>query len=380
MSKKMCRLCKEPIITPSLLQMQPFPKAAQYYPIQEEFASDRGISLNVYQCASCNLLQLSNDTDLVSYYKEVITAASFSPTARESRLKEFQMFVNKFNLKGKNAIEIGSGKGAMVGILNDAGLKAVGLEYNKEFVKYATQNANTVLQGYLTDLDAGYNNKYDAFVSLNYIEHQPDTKAFIQKLYSITTEGAVGYITAPNVSYLLETDTLYEFVADHLIYFTQETIQRAFEMNGFDVIESEIINNKNDIALTVKRRVITPISGKTSVEKLIQELQIFTDKEHTQNRKVAIWGAGHRTLALLAMAKLKHITNIVDSADFKQGKYSPVTHIQIISPQELENSKIDTVIVMLPGIYPDEVIKNIHTFKKKFLTYKLEGNTLVEVM
>ena len=80
------------------------------------------------------------------------------------------------------------------------------------------------------------------------------------------------------------------------------------------------------------------------------------------------------------MAKLKHITNIVDSADFKQGKYSPVTHIQIISPQELENSKIDTVIVMLPGIYPDEVIKNIHTFKKKFLTYKLEGNTLVEVM
>ena len=380
MHKFQCRLCKDIVTQKSLLTMSPFPKAAQFYPEKEEFSRDKGITLNIYQCSSCNLLQLSDDTEIVSYYKEVITAASISPTARNSRLNEFQTFVKKFNLDSKKTIEVGCGKGAMVGILNDAGLDAIGLEYNKEFVNIANENNNSVIQGYLTELDKSHHNLYDVFISLNYIEHQPDTKAFIKMLYAITTQNAVGYVTAPNVEYLLRTDTLYEFVADHLIYFTQESMQLAFEMNGFKVIKNEIINNENDIALTLKKRVIKNIEGKESVNSLIEELNNFVEEEHRQQRKIAIWGAGHRTLALLAIAKLKNISAIVDSADFKQGKFSPVTHIKIISPLELENSDIDTVIVMLPGIYPDEVIKSIKKFKKVFKTLKLEDNTLVEVL
>lgn len=374
MSKKKCRLCYEAITQEPLLSMSPFPKAAQYYPKKSEFEEDRGITLEVYRCMACDLLQLCSES--VSYYKEVITAASFSPSARQARLNEFKSFVEKYSLHGKKAIEVGSGRGAMVGILSDAGLDAVGLEYNQEFVDAASTN---VMQGYLCDLDESHKNKYDVFVSLNYIEHQPDTKAFIKSLYEITSDDAIGYITAPNVSYLLKTHTLYEFVADHLIYFTEESMRRAFEMNGFEVLESSIINNENDIALSVKKRTPKAIEGKESVDKLIKSLQEFMSEQKKENKKVAIWGAGHRTLALLAMAKLDNITNIVDSADFKQGKFSPVTHIKIISPKELEDSDIDTVIVMLPGLYPDEVIKNIKTFKRKINTLKLLDNHLVEV-
>jgi len=374
---KYCRLCKNDInVEPSLI-MNPFPKAAQYYPQEDEFKDDKGIDIEIYQCPNCNLLQLCAEP--VSYYKEVITAASFSKDAKISRLKEFSSFVESFNLKGKSAIEIGCGKGPMIDILNQSGLNTIGLEYNNEFVKFGKDQGRDIIQGYLTNLSPEDTMKYDVFISLNYIEHQPDIKVFIQSLLKITTDDAVGYITAPNVSYLLKTNTLYEFVADHLVYFTEETMRRAFEINGFEVIKSEIINNENDIALTVKKRKVLPICGKEAVEDLMISLVNFTTNEYKIGNKVAVWGAGHRTLALLSISKIKYISKIIDSADFKQGKYSPVTHIPIISPEDVEKSDIDTIIVMVPGLYPDEVIKTIKSFKKKFNIYKLEDNKLIKV-
>jgi 2-polyprenyl-3-methyl-5-hydroxy-6-metoxy-1,4-benzoquinol methylase len=374
---KICRLCKNEITNPPSLSMTPFPKAAQYYPEEKEFSDDLGIVLEVYQCSCCNLIQLCSTS--VDYYKEVITAASFSEDSKAFRLKEFCALVEQFNLQGKKAIEVGCGKGPMLDILTQAGLQVFGLEFSPEFTEYAKSCGRNVIEGYLNDLDAEYNSKFDVFISLNYIEHQPDTQLFIQNLARITSEEAVGYITAPNVEYLLRTNTLYEFVADHLIYFTQETMCRAFETNGFKVLKSELINNDNDIALIVKKRKIKTISGHDKVAALINSFNNLVNSVHVDGRKVAIWGAGHRTLALIALANPKGIACIVDSADFKQGKFSPVTHLPIISPLEFQNSDIDTIIVMLPGIYPDEVIKTIKKYQRSIKTYKLQDNTIVEV-
>jgi 2-polyprenyl-3-methyl-5-hydroxy-6-metoxy-1,4-benzoquinol methylase len=376
MSNFNCRLCKTLIDSSSLFAMGPFPKAAQYYPEVSEFENDIGIQLEVFKCTSCDLLQLGCDP--VPYYKEVITAASFSKDARLARLEELSYFVNLFELKGKKVIEVGSGKGGMIDIMNEAGMVAEGLEYSEDSVSFARNSKVSVIQGYLNDLGSEFDSKYDGFISLNFIEHQPDTKSFIQSLSKITKPGAVGYITAPNVNYLLETNTLYEFVADHLIYFTEETMRRAFEINGFDIVKSSIINNKNDISLIVKKRDFPQISGKKDVLLLSHQLKNFVVDECSKGKKLAVWGAGHRTLALLSIANINEITFIVDSADFKQGKYSPVMHTKIVSPEALAESDIDIIIVMVPGLYPDEVVKTIRSFEKTFVIYKLQDNKLIK--
>ena len=45
---------------------------------------------------------------------------------------------------------------------------------------------------------------------------------------------------------------------------------------------------------------------------------------------------------------------VVDSAKFKQGKYTPATHIKIVGPEMLESEPVDAVIVMAAS-YSDEV-------------------------
>ena len=82
-------------------------------------------------------------------------------------------------------------------------------------------------------------------------------------------------------------------------------------------------------------------------------------------------------MALLSLSKFKKIEYIVDSAKFKQGKYSPINHNKIVPPETLKRKKIDLLIVMVPGIYPDEVIKTVKRMNLNLKIAKLEDNRII---
>jgi|TARA_B100001964_G_scaffold222972_1_gene268436 2-polyprenyl-3-methyl-5-hydroxy-6-metoxy-1,4-benzoquinol methylase len=353
-----CRLCGRALTADPILALNGMPRAAQFYPTDEELSSDKGIALDIYQCGNCGLVQ--HCLDPVSYYKEVITATSFSEKTRLTRLEQMTHLVTAFNLKGKKALEVGSAKGHMLDIMSEAGMDAVGIEFSAESVAVGRAAGRTMIQGYIGDLDLVEGGPYDAFISLNYFEHLPDPASIIEKIYANTTTEGVGFVTVPNLEYLLESNCLYEFVADHLSYFTQQTLSHAFEAHGFDVLECELINERNDIAITVQKRAQLALTDRYSeILKLSQDLRKTVSDYVDQGKKVAVWGAGHRTLALLALSELDDLSFVVDSAVFKHGKRTPVLHLDIVAPERLLKGEIDLIIIMVPGLYPDEVLQTI---------------------
>jgi len=58
-------------------------------------------------------------------------------------------------------------------------------------------------------------------------------------------------------------------------------------------------------------------------------------------------------------SKIKYI---IDSAPFKQNKYTPATHLPIVPPEFFYSNPVDGIIIMA-GSYSDEVSKII---RKKF--------------
>ena len=375
MNSNNCRLCGSELFPSPLLQLEGMPRAAQYFPEKDEFEQDKGIALNVYQCSACGLVQLNIEP--VGYFREVITAASFSDKTRLSRLNQMKEFVNKCGLYGKKVLEIGSGKGDMLDVLEEAGLKAVGLEASAKSVEIGKSAGRKMIHGYIGDLNKINGYPFDAFVSFNYLEHLPEPGNIIRSIYANTTPNAVGLITVPNLDYLLETRCVYEFVADHLSYFTKKTLTYAFERNCFEVLECYTINENNDIALVVKKREALDISGHFSeVEELIKNLQQIVADYKSQNKKVAVWGAGHRTLALLGLSKLKNIEYVIDSAKFKQGRFTPILHLNIVPPEHLKEKKVDLVIVMVPGLYPSEVLKTLTQMNVGVDIAVLRGNKI----
>ncbi len=352
--KNQCRLCSSRDLI-SICILPGFPKAAQFFINSDlsNLSEDASVTLEVMQCKSCSLVQLMNDP--VWYFRDVITAASLSEASKAKLASEWMPFIEKYELCGKSSIEIGSGRGDFLEVLKRLELSTYGLEHSAENIKYCLEKGLQVSQGYL--IDCGLTKKYSLVVCNNFLEHQPNTGEFIKSLAKLLDKDGILYLSVPNFEYLLAKNCLYEFVADHLVYFTQESLRIACEMNGLDVLEGYQKNNGNDVVVVCKKRA--PIDITKSVEvvgEIMQSLVECVKKNQSQGKRVAVWGAGHRALALMSIANLDAIEFVIDSADFKQGKLTPRLHKKIISPQEFLHSGCECVIVMLPGSYASQVV------------------------
>ncbi len=82
-----------------------------------------------------------------------------------------------------------------------------------------------------------------------------------------------------------------------------------------------------------------------------------------RNDKIAVWGASHQAFFVLSQIKsVKAFEFIIDSAEMKQGKYSPVSHLPVVSPAVVDFSSLAFILVTA-GSYSDEVCRQL---KEKF--------------
>lgn len=357
-----CRLCLRPLDNDKVIQIGPFPKAAQYYPEPEEFADERGVLLNLVECPGCGLTQLTNDP--VEYFRQVITAASLSPAVRKQRLELFAALRRDYPKEASlQVLEIGCAGGDNLHLLHEIGFAPFGIEF--ELCRPLGEiSPNGILNQYLLDLDTSYHDRYDLLVSFNYLEHQPDPRAFLAKCHVLLNFDGRLLLTVPNLDFLLDSCSGHEFVIDHLLYFTANSLETALRLSGFQLLDLQVINNRYDIQIVARKRRPSPIlASKTAVDELVVQLNRRLEEFATAGQKVAVWGAGHRTLALLSLANHRLIHCIIDSAKFKHYKYAPLSHLQILPPEILldPNCGIDAILVMVPGIYPMEVIQKIYS-------------------
>ncbi len=351
------------------------PPAAQFFPDAASLKSDKGVDLEVFQCSNCGLVQLSSDP--VSYYKEVVRSVSFSKEMKALRKKQFDNFVKKFSLEGKKVIEIGCGRGEYLSIIQQSGLEAYGLEAGEESVKHCIKNGLKVSQGFIQNsTDKLSHASFDAFFILNFLEHLPDPNSTLKGIYNNLAEGAVGLVEVPNFDMILRKKLFSEFIPDHLFYFTKDSLTAALSLNGFEIIECNEICHEYIISATVhparsnlpeatgvfskgqptsvglkKMKILDMASFYKHQEKIKREIEGYLGRF----KNIAIWGAGHQALAIISLMNLAgKIKYVVDSATFKQNKFTPATHIRIVSPKTLSKDPVDAVMV-IAGSYCDEV-------------------------
>tara|TARA_Y100000593_G_scaffold67500_1_gene124069 strand:- start:275 stop:814 length:540 start_codon:yes stop_codon:yes gene_type:complete len=156
---------------------------------------------------------------------------------------------------------------------------------------------------------------------------------------------------------MLRENLFSEFIGDHLFYFTQDTLIQTLQQNGFEVIECRETWYNYILRATVKKRKFTDLSSFSEFRKWItNDLHHYID---SFDGNVATWGAGHQALAILSLANLgDKIKYVIDDATFKQNKYTPATHIPIVSSKKLDIDVVDAVIVMAAS-YSDEVARKL---------------------
>ena len=348
-----CRICGRELFPEILLELKNLPAAAQNFPTAETLADDHGIDLELRQCSCCGVVQLTNPP--VPYFRDVIRAAGCSPEMHAFRLKQFSEWIREFQLQNAKILEVGCGKGEYLEIMREAGGEVYGTEHLDESVQVCRAHGLNIEQIYFEHGNEKMKNgPFGGFFILNWLEHIPDLHTFLQGIRNNLTPDAAGLVEVPNFDMMLKKGLSAEFTADHLYYFTEETFRVTLESCGFQVLSCQPV--WHDYILSAKVRRKQPLDTSLFSRKqqtLVQEINAFVGRYG----KTAIWGAGHQSLAVMAMAELdKKICYVVDSAPFKQGKFTHATHLPIVPPENLKNDPPDAVLVMCAG-FSDEVAR-----------------------
>lgn len=356
-SSSRCRVCGASIDTPPALTLRNMPGAAQHFPEEASLDNEHGCNLDLLECKACGLMQVSGPP--VSYYREVIRAAAFSPEMREFRVGQLATWVDSHDLKGKRVLEIGCGKGEYLSLLAECGVEATGLEYARASVTHCRQAGLQVLQGFLGRAEQTLPvPAFDAFMTLNFMEHWPKPVETLRAIGENLVAGGIGLVEVPNFDMILRDELYSEFISDHLSYFTRDTFAFALRAAGFEVLTMDCVWHDYILSAVVRKRLPTDFSAlKLRQGKVTRAIREFVDRHPPQS--VAVWGAGHQALAVLALADLgRNIRYVVDSAPFKQGKFTPATHIPVVSPLQLSKDPVQAIIVMAAA-YSDEIVRLI---------------------
>ena len=352
-----CKVCNKDLYEKPLLTLKNMPASAQFLPDKSELISEKGIDLQIYQCSGCGLVQIPSEP--VFYFREVIRAVGISEEMAKFRLQQFKDFVDTY--KVKKILEAGAGFGEYLALMDKVCKEAYGIEFSDKGVANCNKLGLNVEKGFIENEDYKISNgPFDSFFIMSFLEHIPNISSFLTGLRNNLEEGAVGIIEVPNFDMILNKKLFSEFILDHLYYFTEETLKTTLEINGFDVLECKPVWHNYILSAIVRKKSSLNIEEfAASNAKVKNEINQFIDNYS----ETAIWGAGHQALAIMALADLgNRVKYVVDSAEFKQNKFTPATHIPIVSPEYFKNNHVSSIIVMA-GSYSDEVVKIIDSFR-----------------
>ncbi len=349
-----CILCNAELPSDPIMTCNNMPASAQDIPNLDELNEDSGIDLNLYQCIYCGLVQF--DCEPVSYYKDVIRSGGYSTTMSQLRRTQYKHLIDKYNLTSKKIIEIGCGQGEFLQTLTEFPVACYGIENKTALVKLGRLKNLSIEQDFAENGNHKIKNApFDAFLSFNFLEHQPKPNDMLQCIYNNLAEDGIGLVTVPSFEYILENNSFYELIRDHIANYTEETLCFLFEKNGFQVLEKERIN-RDTISIIVKKRKPVDVSGlKNNFSLLKNQLNSYIDTRITNNKKIAVWGASHQSFTALSTLNIQSgVAYIIDSAPFKQNKYAPSSHIPIVAPEHFFKEPVDCILIIAPG-YTDEI-------------------------
>ena len=361
---KRCIACGAPLWETPLLTLDNMPASAQHMPDAQGVKEDRGLTLDLCQCMGCGLVQF--DCEPVDYYRDVIRAGGFSKTMVELRRYQYKHLIDSYHLEGKKFIEVGCGQGEFLKVLSEFPVEVHGIEHDPHLVELARAQGLDVTEGFTETEDTRFaGGLYDVFLSFNFLEHQLDPSTMLQAIYRNLEDDAMGLITVPSFEYIMDHNSYYELIRDHLAYYTFETLTPLLERNGFQVEECEVINRDTLSVIVRKRPQMDTENLLECYVNLKREMETYMKYLDAWDKKVAIWGASHQGFTLAATTKLgEKARYIIDSAPFKQGKFAPASHLPIVGPDHFHEHPVDAIIITAPG-YTDEIAASI---RQKFGT------------
>jgi SAM-dependent methyltransferase len=390
-----CRHCNKKLEN-SFVDLGFQPPSNSYLTFEDLKKSEIYYPLRVCYCTNCWLVQTEDYALRTEFFSS--DYAYFSSTSK-TWLKHAQIYVemitNKLNLsKDSFVIEIASNDGYLLKNFVSKNIPCLGIEPTENTAAASEALGIPVIKKFFgndlvnTILNKG---KADLIIGNNVFAHVPDINDFTSAISKILKTNGVLNLEFPYFGNLIndtQFDTIYH---EHYSYLSLTSVNSIFLKNGLKIIDIEFIKthggsirvygaliNSNlkvsdNVSLLLKKEISQGFTKnkfyqtfQDKVDIIKNDLLEFLIKASKENKTVVGFGAAAKGNTLLNYCGIKSdlIKFIVDSAESKQNKFMPGSHIPIYSPEKL-NDFIPDYILILPWNLKEEIMDLNNHLKDK---------------
>lgn len=342
---------------------------------EQALAYPRG-DLRLGFCRGCGFITNTLfDVSLNEYSPNFEETQHFSPKFDRWARQLVDRLVRDYDIRGKQVIEIGCGKGEFLALLCAAGgNRGIGIDPGCIPERLQVEGASQIR--FIRDL---YSEKYadlpgDVVCCRHTLEHIQPTREFMQMVRRVIgpRNDTLVFFEVPDMTRVLRERAFWDIYYEHCTYQTAGSLARLFRSTGFEIIE--LVRDFADQYLWITARPAgsaTPPS--LPIEDDLEATTRDVDAFRTQcpdeiarlrqrirglaaaGRRPVLWGAGSKCVALMTTAGIGgDIEYVVDINPHKAGKFLPGTGHPVVMPGVLRDYNPGVVLAMNP-VYVDEI-------------------------
>lgn len=347
--------------------------------------------LHVYVCGNCLLVQLEQYVSAEHIFTEYAYFSSYSDSWLAHAKAYTDMIVPRLGLNERSTIfELASNDGYLLQYFIQKGLRAIGVEPATNVAAAAEKKGVPTEVRFFGRETAGELAKQygraDLIIGNNVLAQVPDLNDFVKGMKLLLKPDGIITLEFPHLLRLMadnQFDTIYH---EHFSYFSLLAVDKIFDHHGLAVFDVEELpthggslriygRHREELGRSVDQRVIdlrekerraglhlleTYSHFGEQVKKTKRKLLQFLLDVKWTGRSVVGYGAPGKGNTLLNYCGIRtdFLDYTVDRNPYKQGKFLPGTHIPILHPDTIYQTKPDFVMI-LPWNFKDEIIEQM---------------------
>lgn len=393
---KECRICGSSKLY-SFLSLGAMPIPNGFLTKQELKKAEPNYPLGVFVCEKCWLVQLTHVIPAEIMFKNYL----YIPSTSTTMLRHFKLLakdvIKKYSLTEDDlVIDIGSNDGTLLGFFKEEEIRVLGIDPASNLAQVARlRGIETVDQFFNIELSKKIireKGKAKIITATNAIAHIHDLHTICEGVKLLLKDDGVFVTEYPYLIDLLdknEFDTIYH---EHLSYFAVRPLielYRQHDMRIVDIYHSPMIHggsirvfavkNKSKfkqkaiVMEFVKNELLKKLDKRSTydefarrVKSIKRELVAFLKRLKKQNKIIIGYGASAKCNVLLNYCNITTdlLDYIVDSIPYKQGRFTPGTHIPIYPENRLIKDHPDYALLTAWN-FADEIIHKQIGFREK---------------
>lgn len=389
-----CRMCNSKRLR-KVISLSPTPPANAFLTKKVLGKKEPFFPLKVNFCLDCGQLQLTHVVSPNLLFRDYVYVSSTS-SVFVSHFEEYaDDLIKRFKLNKKSfAIDIGSNDGILLKPLKKKGIRVIGIDPAIEIAKKATKEGIKTFPNFLTrNIATKIAKEYgpaDVICANNAFAHINNLDEIVESVKILIKETGVFVVEFPYLIDFIEKNYFDLIYHEHVSYLSVRSLNALFKRFDMEIFDAQKVNSHGGSMRVYIKKKDTRIKIQPIIKKLIEdELKLGLNKMETyvkfaekieENKKKLIkilrqlksngksivgYGAPAKGNTLLNYFKIgpEILDYIVDDSIYKQGLYTPGTHILVAPSSKISETKPDYILI-LAWNFADSIMKKLSDCKK----------------